>query len=78
MLVYDVTNRSSFEALNGWLKEIRAHLENSSEIDSVVFVVCANKVKFLFFNFWLPFVLGLIQICAIYTLVILEPCVELT
>lgn len=44
MLVYDVTNRSSFEALNGWLKEMRTHLDSSSDMDSVVFIVCANKV----------------------------------
>lgn len=44
MLVYDVTNRSSFESLNGWLKEMRAHLDKSLEMESVVFVVCANKV----------------------------------
>lgn len=43
MLVYDVTNRSSFESLNGWLKEMRAHLDKSLEMESVVFVVCANK-----------------------------------
>lgn len=44
--MYDVTNRASFEALNGWLKEMRTHLEKSSDMDKVVFVVCANKVSF--------------------------------
>lgn len=46
--MYDVTNRASFEALNGWLKEMRAHLDKSSDIDSIVFVVCANKVRKIF------------------------------
>ena len=46
MLVYDVTSRSSFESLNSWLKEMRTHCERPSDIDSVVFVVCANKVDF--------------------------------
>ena len=45
MLIYDVTNRSSFESLNGWLKEMRAHLSSASDMDNIVFIVCANKVK---------------------------------
>ena len=53
MLVYDVTNRASFEALNGWLKEMKAHLENPSEIDSIFFVVCANKVSLCTVQ-WVP------------------------
>lgn len=56
MLVYDVTSRASFEALNGWLKEMRTHLDKPSDVDSIAFVVCANKVirsdvVFLFLNF---------------------------
>ena len=42
--MYDVTNRASFEALNGWLKEMRTHLEKSSDMEKIIFVVCANKV----------------------------------
>lgn len=45
MLVYDVTNRSSFEALNGWLKEMRMYMNSASDMDAVVFIVCANKVS---------------------------------
>lgn len=45
MLVYDVTNRSSFDCLNGWLKEMKAHLSSPADMDSVVCVVCANKVS---------------------------------
>lgn len=44
-MVYDVTNRSSFEALSGWLKEMRTHVDSPSDMDAVVFVVCANKVS---------------------------------
>ena len=50
--MYDVTNRASFEALNGWLKEMRTHLEKYSDMDSVVFIVCANKVKIKAFGFY--------------------------
>lgn len=42
--MYDVTSRASFDALNGWLKEMRIHLDKSSDIDLIAFVVCANKV----------------------------------
>ena len=44
MLVYDVTNRASFDALSEWLIEMRDNLPQPSDMDSVVFVVCANKV----------------------------------
>ena len=42
--MYDVTNRSSFDALSDWLIEIRNNLPQPSDMDSVVFIVCANKV----------------------------------
>ena len=45
LLVYDVTNRASFEALSDWLIEMRAHLTKPQDLDSIVFVVCANKVR---------------------------------
>lgn len=44
LLVYDVTNRASFEALGDWLIEMRTHLSKPQDMDSIVFVVCANKV----------------------------------
>jgi len=46
ILVYDVTNKSTFDALDGWMDEIKNELSNVSEIDNIVFVVCANKVRF--------------------------------
>ncbi len=42
--MYDVTNRSSFDALSDWLIEMRNNLPQPSDMDSIVFVVCANKV----------------------------------
>ena len=45
ILVYDVNHRSSFDCLSEWLVEMRSHLPRASDIDDVIFVVCANKVK---------------------------------
>lgn len=42
--MYDVTNRSSFDVLSDWLSELRNNLANPTDMDSIVFVVCANKV----------------------------------
>lgn len=47
ILVYDVTNRASFEALESWLSEMKAEIGNPSDMDNIVFIVCANKVSFL-------------------------------
>lgn len=44
MLVYDVTNRASFDALSDWLIEMRNNLPQPSDMDCIVFAVCANKV----------------------------------
>ncbi len=46
--MYDVTNRSSFEALSDCLIEMRNSLSQPSDMDSIVFVVCANKVHCLY------------------------------
>ncbi|ELU13576.1 hypothetical protein CAPTEDRAFT_146879 [Capitella teleta] len=43
VLVYDVTNRASFEALESWLSEMKAEIGNPSDMDNIVFIVCANK-----------------------------------
>jgi DnaJ family protein C protein 27 len=45
LLVYDVTRRSTFEALENWLTEMKAEIGNPTEMDNMVFVVCANKVS---------------------------------
>ncbi|XP_068706699.1 dnaJ homolog subfamily C member 27-like isoform X1 [Montipora foliosa] len=44
MLVYDVGNRESFESLDSWLEEIRRDIGNPTDLEGVVFTVCANKV----------------------------------
>ncbi|XP_072041878.1 dnaJ homolog subfamily C member 27-like [Amphiura filiformis] len=44
ILVYDVCNRSSFEALDAWLGEMRQEIGDASQMEQVFFCVCANKV----------------------------------
>jgi len=44
LLVFDVTNRSSFEALDSWLEEMKRDVPSSADFDNAVFIVCANKV----------------------------------
>ncbi|XP_076354445.1 dnaJ homolog subfamily C member 27-like [Tachypleus tridentatus] len=43
MLTYDVSDRSSFQALNTWLQEMIHELGEQSAIENIVFVVCGNK-----------------------------------
>ena len=45
LLVYDVSDRHSFEVLELWLNEMRQEIGNQTEIDNIVFIVCANKVR---------------------------------
>ena len=44
-MVYDVTNRTSFENLTDWLSEMKDHTHKSTDMSKVVIVVCANKVS---------------------------------
>ena len=44
LLVYDVTNRTSFESLTDWLSEMKSHTHKPSDMNDVVIAVCANKV----------------------------------
>ena len=44
ILVYDVSDRGSFDSLEHWLAEIRGEIGSPAEMDNVIFVVCANKV----------------------------------
>ena len=44
LLVYDVGLRESFEALDSWLGEMKQEMGSQANMDSIVFVVCANKV----------------------------------
>lgn len=44
LLVYDVGLRDSFDALDSWLGEMKQEMGSQANMDSIVFVVCANKV----------------------------------
>lgn len=44
ILVYDVGQKESFDALDAWLAEMKQELGPHGNMDNVVFVVCANKV----------------------------------
>lgn len=45
LLVYDVGLRESFDALDSWLGEMKQEMGSQANMDSIVFVVCANKVN---------------------------------
>ena len=51
MLVYDVTNRATFDALDQWLDEMKLEVGSGAGMDNIVFVLCANKVRLLSFFF---------------------------
>ncbi|XP_016064552.1 PREDICTED: dnaJ homolog subfamily C member 27 isoform X2 [Miniopterus natalensis] len=44
MLVYDVGQKDSFDALDAWLAEMKQDLGPHGNMENVVFVVCANKI----------------------------------
>lgn len=44
ILVYDVGQKESFDALDVWLAEMKQELGPHGNMENVVFVVCANKV----------------------------------
>ncbi len=43
LLVYDVSDRKSFESLDQWITEMRNEIGNPNDVDNIFFVVCANK-----------------------------------
>eukprot|EP00731_Ephydatia_muelleri_P010739 Em0005g1325a len=43
ILVFDVSSRTSFEALSSWLGEMKDHVPEPRGLDSVVIAVCGNK-----------------------------------
>lgn len=47
MLVYDVGQKDSFDALDTWLAEMKQDLGPHGNMENIVFVVCANKVTAL-------------------------------
>lgn len=53
MLVYDVGNRESFDALDSWLEEIKRDIGSPADFEGVAFAVCANKVAIFHLEvFW--------------------------
>jgi len=44
LLAYDVTERDSFDSLDYWIEELKHNLPQGQEFDSIVVIVCANKV----------------------------------
>ncbi|CAC5404992.1 DNAJC27 [Mytilus coruscus] len=43
IIVFDVSDRNSFEALDSWLLELQNEVGNQSEVDNIAVCVCANK-----------------------------------
>ncbi|XP_063407952.1 dnaJ homolog subfamily C member 27-like [Mytilus trossulus] len=43
IIVFDVSDRGSFEALDSWLLELQNEVGNQSEVDNIAVCVCANK-----------------------------------
>lgn len=48
ILVYDVGLRESFDALDSWLTEMKQEMGSQANMESIIFVVCANKVSFAY------------------------------
>ncbi|XP_075353741.1 dnaJ homolog subfamily C member 27 isoform X3 [Mycteria americana] len=44
ILVYDVGQKESFDALDEWLAEMKQELGPHGNMENIVFVVCANKI----------------------------------
>ena len=45
MIVYDASDRASFDALDSWMAELKSDIGNPKDMENIVFVVCANKVN---------------------------------
>lgn len=45
VLVYDVGQKESFDALDTWLAEMKQELGPHGNMENIVFTVCANKVN---------------------------------
>jgi DnaJ family protein C protein 27 len=46
ILVFDVSDRASFDSLDEWINEMKHDLElaNSNNLENVVFAICGNKI----------------------------------
>ena len=49
--MYDVGLRESFDALDSWLTEMKQEMGSQANMESIVFVVCANKVRWMLGRF---------------------------
>ena len=47
VMMFDVTKRETFEALDNWLLEIRRELLKKSTCPQPVIIVCANKIDLI-------------------------------
>ena len=47
IIVFDVSDRNSFEALDSWILELQNEIGNQSEVDNIAVCVCANKVCYI-------------------------------
>jgi len=45
LLVFDVTNRDSFDSLGDWVREMRAETGDTRTLDNIVCFLCANKCE---------------------------------
>ena len=45
LLVFDVGNRDSFEALDYWMREMSNEIGDGEEAGNIVICVCGNKVS---------------------------------
>ena len=43
LLVFDLSNKGSFDSLAKWLQELKRHLESEDMMERIVVVVCGNK-----------------------------------
>ena len=43
LLVFDISNKGSFDSLAKWLQELKRHLESEDMMERIVVVVCGNK-----------------------------------
>ncbi|ESP03414.1 hypothetical protein LOTGIDRAFT_224445 [Lottia gigantea] len=44
ILIYDVSERSSFTALDDWMNEMKSEIGNHGDMDNMIVCVCANKI----------------------------------
>ena len=61
--MYDVSDRASFDAIDSWLTEMKSDIGNPKEMENIVFVVCANKVRLSMLNLILICLKSMMFVC---------------